>query len=82
MIVGLVVVAITLLVSLPAAYALARMNLRWGGGMGIAIFFVYLIPPSLLFISLSRVVAFLHLQDSIWALIVLASGLVWTARRA
>ena len=70
-IVGLLVVAITLVVSLPAAYSLARMNLRWGGAMGVAIFFVYLIPPSLLFISLSRVVAFLHLQDSMWALIVL-----------
>jgi multiple sugar transport system permease protein len=68
---GVLVVAITLAISLPAAYSLARMNLRWGGAMGVAIFFVYLIPPSLLFISLSRVVAFLHLQDSLWALVVL-----------
>ena len=46
---------------------------RWGriGLYLLVLFFVYLIPPSLLFISLSRVVAFLHLQDSIWALIVL-----------
>ena len=71
LIVGLCVVAITLAVALPAAYSLARLNLRWGGGMAIAIFFVYLIPPSLLFLSLSRVVSFLNLQDSKWSLVVL-----------
>jgi multiple sugar transport system permease protein len=67
--VGGAVVLITLVLSLPAAYALARLNLRWGGAMGIAIFFVYLVPPSLLFISLSRLVAQLHLQDTKWSLI-------------
>ncbi|HEX2064628.1 MAG TPA: carbohydrate ABC transporter permease [Acidimicrobiales bacterium] len=69
--VGVLVVVITLALSLPAAYSLARLNMPWGGAMGIAIFFVYLIPPSLLFISLSRVVANLELQDSVWALVVL-----------
>jgi ABC-type glycerol-3-phosphate transport system permease component len=71
LVVGLAVVAITLVVSLPAAYSLARLKLRWSGGLAIAIFFVYLIPPSLLFLSLSRVVANLGLQDSRWALVVL-----------
>src|SRR5205085_2415231 len=71
LLVAVLVVAITLALSLPAAYSLARLNLRWGGGMAIAIFFVYLIPPSLLFLSLSRVVTTLHLQDSRWALVVL-----------
>ena len=71
LLVAVLVVAITLAVSLPAAYSLARLNLRWGGGMAIAIFLVYLIPPSLLFLSLSRVVSALHLQDSRWALVVL-----------
>jgi multiple sugar transport system permease protein len=70
-VVAVLVVAITLLASLPAAYSLARLNLRWGGAMAIAIFMVYLIPPSLLFISLSRVVSYLGLQDSRWALVVL-----------
>ncbi len=69
-VVALAVVAITLAASVPAAYSLARLKLRWGGAMGIAIFFVYLIPPSLLFISLSRVVSNLGLQDSRWALVV------------
>jgi multiple sugar transport system permease protein len=67
--VGLVVVGITLLIGLPAAYSLARLNMRWAGPLGIAIFMVYLIPPTLLFISLSRVVAWLGLQDSTWSLV-------------
>ncbi len=68
-VVGLAVVAITLLLSLPAAYALARLGLRWGERMGIAIFLVYLIPPTLLFIPMSRVIANLGLQQSLWSLI-------------
>jgi multiple sugar transport system permease protein len=69
--VGLLVVAITLAVSLPAAYSLARLNMPWAGPLGIAIFFVYLIPPTLLFISLTRVVAILGLQDSTWSLVLI-----------
>ncbi|MGH8892033.1 MAG: carbohydrate ABC transporter permease [Actinomycetes bacterium] len=69
--VGFLVVAITLLLGLPAAYSLARLDLRWSGVMGIAIFFVYLIPPSLLFLSLTRVVVWLGLQDSTWSLVVI-----------
>jgi multiple sugar transport system permease protein len=69
--VGLVVVAITLVVGLPAAYSLARLNMRWSGPLGIAIFFVYLVPPTLLFISLTRVVAILGLQDSTWSLVLI-----------
>jgi len=69
--VGVLVVAITLAVALPAAYSLARLNMRWAGPLGIAIFFVYLVPPTLLFISLSRVVAELGLQDSTWSLVLI-----------
>jgi multiple sugar transport system permease protein len=39
--------------------------------MGIAIFFVYLIPPSLLFLSLSRLVVWAGLQDSTWSLVLI-----------
>ena len=69
--VGLLVVLITLALGLPAAYSLARLDLRWSGAMGIAIFFVYLIPPSLLFLSLTRVVVWLGLQDSTWSLVLI-----------
>jgi multiple sugar transport system permease protein len=69
--VGLLVVLITLGLGLPAAYSLARLDLRWSGAMGIAIFFVYLIPPSLLFLSLTRVVVWMGLQDSTWSLVLI-----------
>jgi multiple sugar transport system permease protein len=68
--VGLAVVAITLALSLPAAYSLARLNRPWGTPMGIAIFMVYLVPPSLLFLSLTRVVVGLGLDDTLWSMIV------------
>jgi multiple sugar transport system permease protein len=67
--VGVIVTAITLLVALPAAYSLARLTGRWGERLGIAIFLTYLIPPTLLFIPLSRVVGLLGLQDSIFSLV-------------
>jgi multiple sugar transport system permease protein len=67
--VGLMVVAITLFLAIPAAYALARLTGRWGERLGIGIFLTYLVPSTLLFIPLSRVVAFLGLQDSLWSLI-------------
>ena len=67
--VGVLVVAITLLLAIPAAYALARLTGRWGERLGIAIFLTYLVPPTLLFIPMSRVVAVLGLQDTIWALV-------------
>jgi multiple sugar transport system permease protein len=67
---GIAVVAITLLLSVPAAYALARLTGAWGQQLGIGIFLTYLIPPTLLFIPMSRVVSFLGLQDSLWAIIV------------
>jgi multiple sugar transport system permease protein len=67
---GLVVVLITLALAVPAAYALARLTGRWGGRVGIGIFLTYLVPPTLLFIPLSRIVAWLGLQDTLWAIIV------------
>ena len=67
--VGALVVVITLLLAVPAAYALARLTGRWGQHLGIGIFLTYLIPPTLLFIPLSRVVALLGLQDTIWSVV-------------
>jgi multiple sugar transport system permease protein len=66
---GLLVVAVTLLLAVPAAYSLARLTGRWGERAGIAMFLTYLVPPTLLFIPLSRVVGTLGLQDSLWALV-------------
>jgi multiple sugar transport system permease protein len=68
--VGVIVVTITLLLALPAAYALARLTGRWGQRLGILIFLTYLVPPTLLFIPLSRAVSLLGLQDTIWSVVV------------
>jgi len=67
--VGALVVVITLVLSVPAGYALARLTGRWGERLGIGIFLTYLVPPTLLFIPLSRVIADLGLQDSLWSLV-------------
>ncbi len=66
--IGLVVVVITLALSLPAGYALARLSGRVGGSLGVAIFLTYLVPPTLLFLPLSRVITRLGLQDSLYSL--------------
>jgi multiple sugar transport system permease protein len=68
--VGVIVVGITLVVAVPAGYCLARLVGRWGERLGIGIFLTYLVPPTLLFIPLSRVVAEFGLQDSLWSLVV------------
>ena len=70
LVVGILVTIITLLLAVPAAYALTRLTGRWGPRLGIGIFLTYLVPPTLLFIPLSRIVAELGLQNTIWALVV------------
>ncbi|HEY3110308.1 MAG TPA: carbohydrate ABC transporter permease [Chloroflexota bacterium] len=70
LIIGLAVVVITLLVATPAGYALARLDLPGAPQLGITIFATYLVPPTLLFIPLTRVVYALGLANTIWSLIV------------
>ena len=67
--VGVVVVVITLLLAVPAGYALARMTGAWAQTLGVAIFLTYLVPPTILFIPFSRIIATHGLQDSVWSLI-------------
>jgi len=67
--VGAAVVLITVVLAVPAGYALARLAGRWGERLGIGIFLTYLIPPTLLFIPFSRVIGVLGLQNSLWALV-------------
>ena len=64
------VVTITMVISLPAGYALARLRLPGAENLGIAIFTTYLVPQIILFIPLARVVGALGLFDSWWALVV------------
>ncbi len=69
MLIAACVSLVTLLLGVPGGYALARLGLPGAENMGIAIFLGYLIPPILLFIPLSRVVALTHLIDTRWALV-------------
>ena len=67
--VGLAVVGITLVLALPAGYALARLSGRFGQAMGVGIFLTYLVPPTLLFLPLSRMISTIHLAGSLWSLV-------------
>jgi multiple sugar transport system permease protein len=76
-VVSLSVVAITMLISVPAAFALARMKF-WGSGMlATGVFLTYLIPETLLFIPLFKIFALVHdvtgvqLINHWWVLIIL-----------
>jgi multiple sugar transport system permease protein len=63
-VVGGVVVLITLLLAVPAGYALARLTGRWGQTLAIGIFLTYLVPPTLLFLPMSRLITELGLDNS------------------
>ena len=69
LITGALVVLITLIFAVPAAYGLARLSFVGNRGIGIAIFLTYLIPPTILFIPFSQFVGALKLDNSIWSLI-------------
>lgn len=69
-VVGVLVVLITLAVALPAGYSLARLIGKWGERAGIGMFLIYLVPPTLLFIPMFRVVVALGLNNTIWSLVV------------
>ena len=70
LVIGLCVTAITLVTAVPAGYSLARMTGRTAESLGIGIFLTYLVPPTLLFLPLSRIIADLGLQNSMWSLVV------------
>ena len=70
-IIGVCVVAITLVTAIPAGYSLTRMAGRSGEALGIGIFLTYLVPPTLLFLPLSRIITLLGLQDSMWSLVLI-----------
>jgi len=66
---GFVVVAITLLLAVPAAYGLARLRFAGNRPIGIAIFLTYLIPSTILFIPYSQFVGALKIDNTVWSLI-------------
>ncbi len=75
--VSVVVVTITMLISVPAAFALARMRF-WGSGLlATGIFLTYLVPETLLFIPLFKMFAVfneltgIQLINRWWVLLIL-----------
>jgi multiple sugar transport system permease protein len=69
LVIGLCVVAITLVTALPAGYTLARLAGRSSEALGIGIFLTYLVPPTILFLPLSRIITMIGLQNSMWSLV-------------
>ena len=53
-----------------AGYALARLKFPGAQAFGLATFITYLVPTTLIFIPLTRVVQSLGLSNSIWSLVV------------
>jgi multiple sugar transport system permease protein len=70
LVIAVCVVGLTLATATPAGYALARLRLPGARPLAVALFATYLVPPSLLFLPLTRVVHALHIQNTIWALVV------------
>jgi multiple sugar transport system permease protein len=64
---GALVTAVTLLLALPAAYALTRR--RWGGAAGRALAVLALVPSALLMPPLSWTAGTLVPGDSVWTLV-------------
>ena len=75
--VSVIVVAITMLISVPAAFALSRMRFWGSAALATGIFLTYLIPETLLFIPLFKMFALINeytgiqLIDRWWALLLL-----------
>jgi multiple sugar transport system permease protein len=58
--VSVIVVAATMVISIPAAFALSRMKFWGSAALATGVFLTYLIPDSLLFIPMFKIFAFLH----------------------
>jgi multiple sugar transport system permease protein len=76
-IVSAVVVVVTMLISVPAAFALARMKFWGSTALGMGVFLTYLIPETLLFIPLFKIFAFvqdltgIEMMNHYWVLMVI-----------
>ncbi len=68
-IVTILTVVISMTVSVLAAYSLARMRFLGSATLATGVFLTYLVPETLLFIPLFKVVGGLGLLNSYWALV-------------
>jgi len=70
------VVFISMLISVLAAYALSRLGFLGAGVIGTVVFLVYLVPDSLLFIPLFKIIGMLGLLNSKWSLVLVYPTLI------
>ena len=76
-IVSTVVVVVTMVISVPAAFALARMKFWGSATLGMGVFLTYLIPETLLFIPLFKIFAWvqdifgIEVMNHYWVLMVI-----------
>jgi multiple sugar transport system permease protein len=68
-IVAVSTVAISMVVSILAAYSLARMRFLGSATIATGVFLTYLVPETLLFIPLFKIVGGLGLLNSYWSLV-------------
>jgi multiple sugar transport system permease protein len=67
--VTVLVVALSMVISVLAAFALSRMRFWGSGALGTGVFLTYLVPDTLLFIPLYQIVGGLGLLNSTWGLL-------------
>ena len=76
-VIAVAVVAITMLIAIPAAFSLGRMKFWGSTSLAAGVFLTYLVPDSLLFLPLFKIMAWVHETTGIsllnhwWALIII-----------
>ncbi|MGE5129003.1 MAG: carbohydrate ABC transporter permease [Sphingomonadaceae bacterium] len=76
-VISVAVVIVTMLIAVPAAFSLGRMRFWGSTSLATGVFLTYLIPDSLLFIPLFKIMAWVHettgvaLLNKWWALIII-----------
>lgn len=69
--VTIVVVIVTMVISILAAFSLSRMGFWGSKALSTGVFLTYLVPASLLFIPLFQIVGAIGLINSTWCLVLL-----------
>jgi multiple sugar transport system permease protein len=65
------VVVISMVISVLAAFSLARMGFWGSQTLATGVFLTYLVPASLLFLPLFQIIGMLHMINSVWCLLIL-----------
>jgi multiple sugar transport system permease protein len=69
-------VLLSMVISVLAAYALSRLGFAGASIIGTAVFLVYLVPDSLLFIPLFKIMGTIGLLNSKWSLVLVYPTLI------